>query len=94
MAQPDCRRAETNVLGTLLIFAYNDIVKHPLLPLGGSFWRVSRSGQSGGRRVLRVTDLNNSITVFVALGVPLYRRQQASASTVNSQSGAKKAHSK
>ena len=34
--------------------------------------------------MLRVTDLNNSITVFVALSVPLYRRLQASTSTVNS----------
>jgi hypothetical protein len=40
--------------------------------------------------VLRVTDLNNSITVFVALSVPLYRRLQASTSTVNSQSVEKK----
>jgi hypothetical protein len=90
VAQPDCRRAETNVLGALLFFASNNIVKHSLLPLGGSFSRVSRSGRSGGGRVLRGTDVDNSITVFVALSVPLYRRLLASASTVNSQSVAKK----
>ena len=53
-------RAETKVLGTLLIFASNDIVTPTFCPLGGSFWRVSRSGRSGGRRVLRVTDLKQS----------------------------------